>query len=88
MVLAAGVGQLDGRTDEKAAIMAAMRGLTVADGPHGIVRREKFGNAVGRIVNTPVKTYENVSQIWTYDPEEFLVELVYSRDYPRAIFTR
>jgi len=100
MVLAAGIEQLDGRTDDKAALMAAMRGLTLQDSPRGIVRFDDFGNAIGniyilevrqrdgRLVNTPIKTYENVSQFWTYDPEEFLTQPVYSRDFPPARFAR
>ena len=77
-----------------------MRGLTLADSPRGLVRLDELGNAVGniyilevpqrdgRLVNTPIKTYENVSQFWTYDPEEFLTHSVYSRDYPPARYER
>ena len=32
--------------------------------------------------NKTVKTYENVSQFWTYDEKKFLSQPVYSRDYP------
>ena len=38
----------------------------------------------GRLVNTIVKTYANVSQFWTYDPNRFLSQPVYSRNYPPA----
>ncbi len=100
MVLAAGIEQLDGRTDDKDALMAAMRGLTLEDSPRGIVRLDDYGNAVGniyilevrqrdgRLMNVPIKTYENVSQFWTYDPQAFLAQPVYSRDYPPARFAR
>jgi branched-chain amino acid transport system substrate-binding protein len=99
-VLAAGLEQLDGRTDDKAALMAAMRGLTLEDTPRGVLRFDEFGNVVGniyilevqrrdgRLVNTPIKTYENISQFWTYDPQEFLSQPVYSRDYPPARYAR
>jgi hypothetical protein len=30
-------------------------------------------------INVPVKTYENVSQFWTYDPKEFLAAGPYKR---------
>ena len=30
----------------------------------------------------PIKTYENVSQFWTWPEKEFLAHPVYSRDYP------
>jgi branched-chain amino acid transport system substrate-binding protein len=36
----------------------------------------------GKLVNTVVKTYPNVSQFWTYDPKAFLASPVYSRDFP------
>ena len=56
----------------------------------------EFGNAVGdvyirkvarkdgRLVNSVIKTYPNVSQFWTYGQAEFLKNPVYSRDYPPA----
>ena len=40
---------------------------------------EKAG---GLMINKTVKTYENVSQFWTYDEAKFLAQPVYSRDYP------
>ena len=36
----------------------------------------------GELQNTVIYTYPNVSQFWTYKPEEFLKQPVYSRDYP------
>ena len=38
----------------------------------------------GRLVNRVIHTYPDVSQFWTYKPEEFLKNPVYSRDYPPA----
>jgi len=96
MVLAAGLERVGGRTDDTAALMTAMRSLTLAETPRGVVRFDEFGNVVGNIyilevqrrdgslVNTPIKTYENVSQFWTYGSEAFLAQPVYSRDYPPA----
>jgi len=55
---------------------------------------DKYGNVVGNIyirkvekkdgklVNSVIKTYPNVSQFWTYDEKWFLSQPVYSRDYP------
>ena len=74
--------------------------LHVLEAQFGFLRFDEFGNVVGnvyilevqqrdgRLVNTPIKTYENVSQFWTYDPQEFLAQPVYSRDYPPARFAR
>ena len=36
----------------------------------------------GKLVNTIIKTYSDVSQFWTYDETWFLSQPVYSRDYP------
>jgi branched-chain amino acid transport system substrate-binding protein len=35
----------------------------------------------GTLWNVPVETFENVSQFYTFDPEEYLKQPVYSRDY-------
>jgi branched-chain amino acid transport system substrate-binding protein len=36
----------------------------------------------GKKLNKVLKVYENVSQFWTYKPEEFLKQPVYSREFP------
>ncbi|MDR7446156.1 MAG: hypothetical protein QN166_03875, partial [Armatimonadota bacterium] len=36
----------------------------------------------GILQNTVIYTYERVSQFWKYDPQEFLRQPVYSRDFP------
>ena len=35
----------------------------------------------GKTWNVPFKTYENVSQFWTFNPDEFLKQPVYSRSF-------
>lgn len=74
----------------------ALRKVKLADTPRGPFAIDKFGNAVGNVmirrcerkgkdlVNTVIKTYENVSQFWTYKEDEFLKNPVYNRDYPPA----
>jgi branched-chain amino acid transport system substrate-binding protein len=96
LVLDTALQQVDGDTDDKDALMAALRSVTLEDSPRGSAHFDEYGNVVGniyifevqrrdgRLVNTPLKTYENVSQFWTYDPAEFLSQPVYSRDYPPA----
>ncbi|HSG65464.1 MAG TPA: ABC transporter substrate-binding protein, partial [Gammaproteobacteria bacterium] len=100
MVLAAALEQVGGQTDDKAALMAALRAVTLEDSPRGYVSFDELGNVIGnvhilevqrrdgRLVNAPIKTYENVSQFWNYEPSEFLAQPVYSRDYPPARFAR
>jgi len=38
----------------------------------------------GRLVNEVIHTYPDVSQFWTYKPDAFLKNPVYSRDFPPA----
>jgi branched-chain amino acid transport system substrate-binding protein len=85
----------NGNAEDKKAFMAAVRGNTF-DTIRGTVKFDEFGNVVGnvyirkvtrsdgRLVNSVIKTYPDVSQFWTYDKNEFLKNPVYSRDYPPA----
>jgi hypothetical protein len=35
----------------------------------------------GKLTNTIVKTRPQVSQLWTYDPNKFIEQQVFSRDF-------
>jgi len=84
-----------GKIEDKDAFMTALR-ATKVDTARGPVRFDEFGNVIGnvyirkvtksdgRLVNSVVKTYPDVSQFWTYDKAAFLKNPVYSRDYPPA----
>ena len=92
-VLAAAIGALRGKIEDKNAFIKALRAVRV-DTLRGPIRFDAYGNVVGNIyirkveknggqlVNTNIYTYPNVSQFWTYDPKEFLKHPVWSRDYP------
>src|SRR5205085_991846 len=94
-VLEATLPKIGGKIEDKQAFMKAVRSLKV-DTCRGPVSFDKFGNVVGnvyirkvtrkegRLVNSVVHTYPNVSQFWTYKPEEYLKNPPYSRDYPPA----
>ena len=94
-VLEAGLEAVKGRIDDKNAFMKALRGIRV-ETARGPVAFDVYGNVVGnvyirkverkegRLVNSVIYTYPNVSQFWTYDPREFLKNPVYSRDWPPA----
>jgi branched-chain amino acid transport system substrate-binding protein len=94
-VLEAALKTVKGNVEDKKALMTAIRGSN-ADTVRGVVKFDEFGNALGdvyirkvtrtdgRLVNSVIKTYPNVSQFWTYDKAEFLKNPVYSRDYPPA----
>ena len=92
----AAIQKLGGKTDDKKALMDALKAVSLTDTPRGPFSFDKNGNVVGnvfvrrcerkngKLVNTTVKTYENVSQFWKYNPEEFIKQPVYSRDDPPA----
>jgi branched-chain amino acid transport system substrate-binding protein len=94
-VLEAAMKAVGGKIEDKSAFMAALR-ATNADTARGPVKFDDYGNVVGnayvrkvtrkegRLVNSVIKTYPDVSQFWTYDPKAFLANPVYSRDYPAA----
>ena len=88
-----------GKIENKDAFMYALRNPAGAvKDPRGDWRMDGYGNPVmaqyirkverknGKLVNTVIKTYPQVSQFWTYNPLEFLKNPVYSRDYPPAKF--
>jgi len=94
MVVEAGLQKTGGKSDDKAALMAAMKSVSLTDTPRGPIKFDHFGNVIGdfyvrhlekangKLINKTVKTYNNVSQFWTYDEKKFLEQPVYSRDFP------
>jgi branched-chain amino acid transport system substrate-binding protein len=94
MVIDEALKKSGGKSDDKAEFMKALRSVSLADTPRGPVKFDHLGNAVGnmfirkcekvggKLVNTTIKTYTNVSQFWTYDEKKFLEQPVYSRNYP------
>jgi len=83
-----------GKVEDRAALMAALRKVAITDAPRGPVEMDPYGNPTqniyirkvervgGNLQNTVVYTYPHVSQFWKYNPEEFLKQPVYSRDFP------
>jgi len=94
-VLEAGLLAVNGKIDDKHAFMKALRAIKV-ETARGPVAFDLYGNVVGnvyirkverkegRLVNSVIYTYPNVSQFWVYDEKEFLKNPVYSRDWPPA----
>jgi branched-chain amino acid transport system substrate-binding protein len=91
-VLETALKTIDARIEDKQALIKALRENKVQDTARGPVRFDKYGNVIGNIyirrvekkggryVNAVVKTYPDVSQFWTYDPDEFLKHPVYNRE--------
>jgi branched-chain amino acid transport system substrate-binding protein len=94
-VLEAAINATKGNVEDKKALMSAIRASNV-ETIRGRIKIDEFGNATGdvyirkvtrsdgRLVNSVIKTYPDVSQFWTYDRTAFLKNPVYSRDYPPA----
>ncbi len=94
-VLEAALESVKGKIEDKHAFMKALRAIK-SETARGPVAFDVYGNIVGnvyirkverkegRLVNTVIYTYPNVSQFWTYDEKEFLKNPVYSRDWPPA----
>jgi branched-chain amino acid transport system substrate-binding protein len=94
MVAEAALEALGGKTDDKEALIKALRAVSLTDSPRGPFHFDHFGNVVGnvfirridrkngKLAQTTIKTYPNTSQFWTFDEKWFLEQPVYSRDYP------
>jgi len=94
LIAEAAVQALDGKVDDKEALIKALRAVSLQDSPRGPFHFDHFGNVVGmvfirkvvqqdgKLAQHTIKTYPNVSQFWSFDEKWFLEQPVYSRDYP------
>jgi branched-chain amino acid transport system substrate-binding protein len=92
----AAIQKIGGKADDRKAFADALHQITLADTPRGSVKFDSYGNVIGdvfirrcerkgrELTNTVVKTYQNVSQFWSYDEKAFLANPVYARDSPPA----
>jgi branched-chain amino acid transport system substrate-binding protein len=83
-----------GKATSGQALAAALHKVEIASSPRGPIKLDGYGNPIvnvyirkvtrvdGRLVNTVIKRYPDVSQFWTYDPKAFLANPVYSREFP------
>ena len=97
-VLDAGLKAAGGDASDKEKFMVVLKGVSLTDTPRGSLKFDHLNNVVGAIYirrlgtegtkyglklwNKTIKTYDNVSQFWTWPEQEFLAHPVYSRDYP------
>ncbi len=93
-VVEAALQKTGGKSDDKDALMAALKSVSLTDTPRGPIKFDHFGNVIGdfyvrrcersggKLINKTVKTYKDVSQFWTYDEKKFLSQPVYSRNFP------
>ena len=97
-VVAEAARAVGGRVEDRAAFMAALRAVAISDAPRGPIKMDPYGNPTqniyirkvervgGKLQNTVIYTYPAVSQFWKYNPEEFLKQPVYSREFPPCRF--
>jgi branched-chain amino acid transport system substrate-binding protein len=87
-----------GDASDREKFMAALKAVSLTDTPRGPLKFDHLNNVVGtfyirrvgtegakyglKLWNKVIKTYENVSQFWTWPEQEYLAHPVYSRDYP------
>jgi branched-chain amino acid transport system substrate-binding protein len=96
MFLDLALQKVKGNVKDKEAFMKALRTLDIKDSFRGPIKIDEYGNPImnvwirkverkdGRLQNTVLETYKDVSQFWKYPPKDFLKEPVYSRDWPPA----
>ena len=89
---------INGEAEDKEKLIAALRKVEISDDPRGPMKMDDLGNPIenvyirrvdrvgGKLQNTVIHTYPNVSQFWTYNREEYLKTPVYDRNYPPCKF--
>ena len=95
MWLAEAIKNIGGNVEDRPKFLEAVRKTVLSGSPLGRpVRLDDYGNPVydvfirdvvkrpdGTYWNKPIETYPNVSQFWTYNPEEYLKQPSYSRTF-------
>jgi len=93
-----GIKAVNGNVEDREAFLAALRKVELKDSPRGPMKLDQDNNPIqntylrkvekvgGRLQNTVIYTWPNVSQYWKYNREEFLKQPVYDRSYPPCRF--
>jgi branched-chain amino acid transport system substrate-binding protein len=92
--IAAAAEKTNGNVEDSKKLVEAVKGISLDDSAFGPMKLDEYNNPIfnvyirkveqrpdGKMWNVPIKTYENVSQFWTFSPEEFLKQPVYSRTF-------
>jgi branched-chain amino acid transport system substrate-binding protein len=89
---------INGEVENKEKFIAALRKVEVSDDARGPMKMDDLGNPTqniyirrvdrvdGKLQNTVIHTYPNVSQFWTYKQDEFLKAPAYDRNSPPCKF--
>ena len=92
--IVAAVEKAGGNVEDSKKLIDAVKSISLDDSALGPIKLDQYNNPIqniyirkverrpdGKLWNVPIKTYEKVSQFWTFTPEEFLKQPVYSRSY-------
>jgi branched-chain amino acid transport system substrate-binding protein len=94
MTLKAALEFIGGDIENVDRFLTALRKVDLSESPRGPIKFDEYGNPIqniyvrkvekvnGRLQNTVIHTFPNVSQFWTYNPVEFLKQPVYDRNNP------
>ncbi len=95
MWIAKAINAINGRIEDRNLFLDTVLKTDLPESPLGKpVRLDAYGNPVydvfirrvmknkeGKYVNAPIDSYPQVSQFWKYDPETFMKQPPYSRDF-------
>ncbi len=93
--LAEAVRSIGGAVEDKPKFLEALKKVQIKTLPRGPMSIDKFGNPIqniyvrkvervgGELQNSIIHVFPNVSQFWKYNPEEYMKNPPYSREYPR-----
>src|SRR5216683_2518523 len=95
MWLAQAFEAIGGKVEDRPRFLEAVRKIKLSASPLGReVSLDKYGNPVydiyirkvarradGKLWNVPVEVYQGVSQFWKYDPEQYMKQPPYSREF-------
>jgi branched-chain amino acid transport system substrate-binding protein len=95
MWVAEGLKATGGKVEDRKALVDAMSKVELRDSPLGEpVKLDSYGNPVldvyirqvqrradGKYWNAVLETYPRVSQFWKYDPDQYLTQPTYSREF-------
>lgn len=94
----AGLKAVNGDPSDRVKFMTALKAVNLVDTPRGPIKFDHLDNVIGNIYirrlgkagakyglklwNKTIKTYEKVSQFWTWPEKKYVSHAVYSHDYP------
>jgi branched-chain amino acid transport system substrate-binding protein len=89
---------LKGDVSDKEKVLAALKNVELKDAPRGPIKLDAYNSPIenvyvrkvekvnGKLQNTVIQTFPNVSQFWKWKPEDYLKEPLYSRENPPCKF--